>query len=453
MSTSAMALALGLSLALLPVSVTPAHAQSSLRDAIADLLSGGQAAPNAKANQPNKPAQPNPLGPQTPRLAQKSTTPGAAPNADPREGDLAFEQAKKLMRAVDNILKDAAKNRSDARKLPSRNDFLVTPIWTETREDRKRRINDLLDAVLGIVTDAPVVDVQKRIEKLRKNIRENEDQIVALREKQLTAPKDAMLPGILTDTVDSLGTEIEDAKKRIENNKAQIATAKKEIYDALRKSGVDLSPDQADMLLGSVLSGDMIRLVAAFKAAKVIDRQLGKLVGASGDNLKAARKYFAMHAALFAMLVHAQDGLITKIDKQYMPKLRAIEKDIKAARQRTKRLLRATNRDDQSRTLRANLESQRLAMQAAKGYRTYLLRQREQLARARRRATHDLRIADNTYETVEASFQLRNLMRNSRASFEAIQRLEAPTFDQIFKNEALRREFENLTKKLEVPTS
>ena len=62
-------------------------------------------------------------------------------------------------------------------------------------------------------------------------------------------------------------------------------------------------------------------------------------------------------------------------------------------------------------------------------------------------------IADNTYETVEASFQLRNLMRNTKSTFEALQKLESPTFDQIFKNEELRREFENLTKKLEAPSS
>ena len=90
---------------------------------------------------------------------------------------------------------------------------------------------------------------------------------------------------------------------------------------------------------------------------------------------------------------------------------------------------------------------------AARGYRRYLLQQREQVAKARQRATHDLRISDNTFETVEASFQLRNLMKDSAASFEALQRLEAPTFDQIFKNEELRREFENLTRKLDAPSS
>ena len=53
----------------------------------------------------------------------------------------------------------------------------------------------------------------------------------------------------------------------------------------------------------------------------------------------------------------------------------------------------------------------------------------------------------------EASVQLRNLMKESSASFEAIQKLEAPSFEQIFKNDELRREFENLTRKLDTPTS
>jgi hypothetical protein len=40
-------------------------------------------------------------------------------------------------------------------------------------------------------------------------------------------------------------------------------------------------------------------------------------------------------------------------------------------------------------------------------------------------------------------------MKDSATSFEAIQKLEAPTFEQIFRNEELRREFENLTRKLD----
>lgn len=428
--------------AVLAGGLTPAFAQSS--DGIGAVLrkaqTQAQAQPKASvgkdATTPKPQSQPAPEAPK-----------------DPREGDPAFDQAQRLMKAIDAILQDTARNRAEAKKLPPESDFLLKPLFTETREDRDKKVRDLLEAALGIVTDVPVVDVQKKIEGLRRNIREIDERIVKLREKQVSAPKDAMLAGILTDTVDSLEKDIADAKKRIELNREEIAKAKGEIRAAMAKAGIELAPEQVDLLLDSVLSGDLVRLVAVFNSAKMIDGQLGRLMAASGENMGAARKYFAMHAALFALLVHAQDQMIAKIDKQYLPKLSAIEADIKTARSKTADLLRAENRDDQKRVLEANRESQKLADEAAKAYRRYLLQQREQVAKARQRATHDLRIADNTYETVEASFQLRSMMRDSAASFEALQRIEAPTFDQIFKNEELRREFENLTRKLDVPQS
>lgn len=378
---------------------------------------------------------------------------GVPRDPDPREGDPTYEQGRALMRAIDGILKDVAEQRADARKLPARSDFLVTPLWTETREDREVRIRKLLDATLGIVTEAPVVEVQKRIERHRANIRDLEAGIVALKEKQLTAPEDGVLPGVLTDTVDSLGTKIAEHETRIAANRTGIEAAKGEIADALAKAGVELAPDQLELLLDGVLSGDLVRLVATFHAAKLIDGQLAKLMTVTADNPGAARKYFAMHAALFALLVHAQDSTLYKIDTQYMPKLDAILSDLAAAKSRTHELMRAENRPDQQRTLEANRESQKLAEEAARGYRRYLAQQRAQIAAARDRAMHDLRIADNTFETVEASLALRHLMRESSASFEAIQKLEAPTFEQIFKNEELRREFENLTRRLDAPTS
>lgn len=380
-------------------------------------------------------------------------TPADQAPADPRAGDATHEQARLLMQAVQDVLTDTAERRGGMRKLPQRDDFVVPPFFTETREDREDKVRGLLDAALGIVTDVPVVEVQKRIEAHRRFIGDLEARIATLREKQLMAPKEGTLPGVLTDTVDSLAASIKDLEGRIDENRNEIAAAKAEVKDAMTKSGIELTPAQLDLLLDGVLSGDMVRLVATFEAAKLIDAQLAKLITAAGDNTGAARKYFAMHAALFAMLVHAQDMAIAKIDTQYLPKLDAILKDLQAAKSRTAELLRADNRPDQKRALEANRNSQKIAEEAAKGYRRYLAQQREQIARARQRATHDLKIADNTFETVQASFELQNLMRDGAASFEALQKLEAPTFEQIFRNEELRREFEALTRKLDAPTS
>jgi hypothetical protein len=102
--------------------------------------------------------------------------------------------------------------------------------------------------------------------------------------------------------------------------------------------------------------------------------------------------------------------------------------------------------------LLGNLRSQSFSEDVAKTYKGYLLAQRDQIAVARQQALKDLRIADNTFQTVEASFQLRSLIKDASGSFEAIRKLEAPGFDKIFRDDNLRREFENLTQKL-APTS
>lgn len=362
-------------------------------------------------------------------------------------------RAVKLLRAIDSILEETSEERNGAKKLPSRSDYYVAvPPWTETREDRQSKIRRLLDSALEVITDTPVVELQRSMAKNRKTIDELGFQIAQLRERRLDAPEESLLPGILTDTVGSIDSKIEDLQQRIADNRNSIAETREQVKSALQSKGIDMSSDQLDLLLGSVLSDDLVKLVAAFDAARAIDSRLGTLMDENGENAESARRYFAMHAALFAMLMHAQDSLIRKIDQVYLRRLNTIINDIRKARFETRKLLRGKNRDDQRRALLANRKAQDFSEKVAVYYRDYLKTQREQILAARNRTKRDLRIADNTFETVEASFQLRSLIEDSRSSFEAIQKLEAPGFDQLFRNKELREEFENLTKKL-APTS
>ncbi len=379
--------------------------------------------------------------------AEKNNTPGALPlDKNQKEG-------KRLFQAVSKLLSQTANERSKAHKLPSESDFLVPPLWRETKEERMKDIQELLDAALDVITDVPLVTLQNRLDQSRSTINTLEDQITQLREKRLSAPDDALLPGILSDTVTSIDEEIADLEKRIAANRQEIEKAKDKIHQALKQSGLTVTRDQLDLLLGSVVGGDMIKMVAAYQASHQIDQRLADLMTQSGGEIKTSRRYFAMHAALFAMLLHAQNHIIEKIDTVYMKRMGQILTDIRKARADTRRLLRGRNREDQKRVLDANLKAQAFSERVALFYRDYLSTQRAQMIRARAQTRRDLRIADNTYSTVEASFQLRALIDDAKASFEAMQMLEAPGFDQVFKNEELRKEFENLTEKLVPPSS
>ncbi|MEO1693998.1 MAG: hypothetical protein AAFR55_02040, partial [Pseudomonadota bacterium] len=135
-----------------------AFAQSEWRGTITDLLEGRWPKGDSdKGDQTERgAAQPNRRVAEADGNAKTPAAPGATGgDTDPRAGDKAYEQAKRLMRAIDRVLNDTARNRGEAAKLPSKNDFIIPPVWTETKEERQSRIRDLLDSALGIVTDVP----------------------------------------------------------------------------------------------------------------------------------------------------------------------------------------------------------------------------------------------------------------------------------------------------------
>ena len=362
------------------------------------------------------------------------------------------QAAKKLFDAIQELLKQISEQRNQAKDLPSRKDYLVAvPPWTETREDRAKIIRRILDSALEIVTEGPVNALQERIKKRRKAIQKLRAQIAVLKEKKLDVPKSSLLP--FTETQATLEAKIDELKSRINNNNKDIDKTRQEIRALFSSKDITISDEQLNLLLGSVLSEDVIKLMTAFDAARLVDKRLGKLMAENNEDLSAARRYFAMHSALFAMLLHAQDEIIHKIDTVYMKKLDKILGNITQARRKTQRLLREPNRSDQKRILLANLKAQNFSERVAVFYRDYLRTQRKRLTESRDRTARDLKIADNTFETVEATFQLRTLIEDAKTTFKTLERLEAPGFDQIFQNKQLRKEFENLTDKLAVPSS
>jgi hypothetical protein len=353
-----------------------------------------------------------------------------------------------LLGAIDKILKRAASEREAAKTMPPREKFLFEPVWTETREEREKSVRSLLDSALAIVTDAPVLKLQDDIQKHRDKIADHRERIASLRERRLDAPPSSAWPGVFVETQASIDQSIETLSADMKRREADIARIKLEINKALAAAGVTLSQEQTDLLLDGVLGGDMLKLMTAFEVAKIADERLGVLVTQSGEDLKAARRYFAMHAALFALLVHAQDLLIDRIDHTYLARLEAIAANIEKTGATTRELLESHRRDDQRKALESNLKAQEISRKVSSFYRDYLLNQRRLLAQSREKTLFDLKVADNTYETVEQSFQLKALMDEARSSFETLQKLDQPGFEQIFRNENLRREFENLTQKL-----
>ena len=112
-----------------------------------------------------------------------STPPGpplsaGAPQTRQAPPDTSVLQSQALLASIDKILKRAAAaDREGAKGLPTRDNFLLDPVWTETREEREKEVRELLDSALAIVTDAPILKLQEDIRKQQDKIAANRDRI------------------------------------------------------------------------------------------------------------------------------------------------------------------------------------------------------------------------------------------------------------------------------------
>src|SRR5208337_1075689 len=166
------------------------------------------------------------------------------------------------------------------------------------------------------------------------------------------------MPGILTDTQGSIDKTIATLQDDMKSREADIARIKQDIGKSLTAAGIGLSNEKLDLLLDSVLGSHLLKLVTAFEVSKIADQKLATLLSQSNGDLKAARRYFAMHAALFAMLVEAQGLLIEQIDTVYLVRLEKIIGDIARTNAETRQLLQSQTREDQRKVLEANLKAQ-----------------------------------------------------------------------------------------------
>ncbi len=370
----------------------------------------------------------------------------ATTTVDPRAGDIDYQRMQRLFGDVRDILEDAAEARGDIDGEKGITSLLARPFGYDARSRTDRLLGDAFDVVAG----APVTDIQGEIRQRRDTIDGLRAEIARLREARISAPEDAGLNGTLGLTKDraTIDDEIDEAHARIAGNDMAIRDAKLRFLDAMRAAGTPVSEEEADLLLDSVTGEDVIRIAAAYNAARGVSRQLLVLLDQTDEDLGTAKRYYAMHTALLAVLVHAQTTFIEKIDNDYLPRLDAITGDVLAAREETERLLRQPGTERQRDALEANIQSQDIAFEAAEFYRRHLRDQRAGIAEARQDAVRELRIADNTLRTVDASFQLRTMMESATMSFEALQNLQSPGIERIFRNDQLRREFRELSDRL-----
>ena len=336
---------------------------------------------------------------------------------------------------------------SDALSLRDRQEKLPASAWFGAdRTSNARKIDELLDRALEILVQGQAGDLRRQALELRTEIPKLRLEADGLRNRRISAPESSRLPWVRTrakidERLSELDGEIADRERALSAVDAQLA-------EALRALGLQLDDRQIDVLLSSVTGDDLLQNAVVFANVRVVVEKLAELSREDRDNLEVNRRYSGLYLVLNDLLIHTREELVRKIDGEYKPRLGEIGKEAEALRREALAKASQTGYSDaQKKSFALNAESNAMTLRVAELYMQLLDSQRkgilDNLADLRR--SRDL--AENTYRTVRSSGDLRNLIRSGLELFDSIHALAMPEI-LPFENEAIRREFEEINKRL-----
>lgn len=361
----------------------------------------------------------------------------------------AVEDARRLVsdddRAFGQVWKKSLPKLDRALTLEEQQATLPETAWFGSDQASNRaEINALLDQTVDILAVSPALRHRDRIQTVQGEIENARANIAQLRQKRVSAPTDSTLSKTVAD-YDGL---IKGREADIERMTQEVGQIKREFAHELRAMNLELSDEQVEFLLSTVVGDNMVDLGILFDNVKSITLQLEQLVAESGEDLRSARRYYGLYVVLLQSLNRMHVRVEEAINEHYLPQIDGIVAQAQTLAGDTRRLLHTS--PDKAALLNANLEAQQLTIAAAGVYRQYLDDQAKQVRKAREELDRDIAAAWNTYETVRVSGELVGLVKSSQQLLEGLMNRQIPAL-RPFENLEMQREFQKLTQQLRGP--
>lgn len=325
------------------------------------------------------------------------------------------------------------------------------------RQDAEDDLNELIADAMALFESEAINTLRDQYRQLEEKIKEQEDKLVEYRSERVLATREdrslrtQLVPGetlksFVAVTKADYDLLIEATEKNISAYETDRANTLNQMRQALGSIGVDLSEEQLEAMMSSVIGDDIIEMSVVFNTIKDITLQLAELTQQSGENLAHAKKYYGMVVILHRMMGQMQAGFINAVDEIYLPKLKGYRDSALANIQESRKLIDGNNNRQ---TLENNIESNKLTLKVIDLYAELLKNQRDKVAKAHRVTQREISIADNTYKTVSLSSSVVTMLREGTNTFDQLISLQMPDIRE-FQNEEIREEFRKLTDRLTI---
>ncbi|MDR1873364.1 MAG: hypothetical protein LBS60_15810 [Deltaproteobacteria bacterium] len=326
-------------------------------------------------------------------------------------------------------------------KLPKAKDsfWSFVPFTGEDKKDIQNDINSFLDKALAELLDDSAIKTKNEINELEEENKSLTEKIAKYEMEKSSAPSSSSKLKFWEKSTGDLDDNIRSTQRKIDDNNAKIRSKRRDIKADLARAKIDLTDDQIKTLLITVSGQDQLDAIVALKNLYALTDALKKLM-ANSNNLTINKKYYGVF--LLATEAHQRQLVlfISRLNNQYLPKLKALKEENQALLAKTRRLAEG------NRIYQSNVEAQEITNIVADKYRDLLINQRGNLENRLETITEILKYVENTYRTVSLASSLATSMEDGINTLQAL--LEMPIIPPVAFENNLEATFLELSAKL-----
>ncbi len=305
------------------------------------------------------------------------------------------------------------------------------------RED----LDDLLDNIILLLEDQSINHFRRRTIELEEHIEDLQQDIILFREARVTAPA----KHTFKTSREEYDEKIAEARESIKISKQAIKDIRQQLHKRISELGLNMDEEQVAVLLSRVDADDIIQMAAIFDIIRQLTDQLMQLTAESDESIDYARRYYGMYLVLLELTVRMQHNYIVAVDEQYLPRIDMIVDKTMSLNQASKTQLQAETDTHRQQVYRKNIKAQELTLKTARLYMDNLRNQRDRVKTAVKEMSKGVALAHNTYDTVQVSAELLELLRRSSNSFDSLMNLQAPEIVP-FENKEMLKKYQELSR-------
>ncbi len=312
-------------------------------------------------------------------------------------------------------------------------------LFVKTKADYQEKIEQILAQFALVMDDPTILKSREQIEQLKKAIVQSKNEISDRKAKLLiTAGADQ----------ENQTSQIKRLEVKIAEDQSTIQQRLSAIQQRLAGYGMALSNEQVEVLLARVDAGDIVGMIAIFAVISEMTQQLSQLTASSGENLEAAKKYYAMYLILIELQIHIQNSYIINLKERYMTSIQEIKNRNLHLITETKELMQKASSESNKKIYKTNLDNQQYNLKVIDYYLGMLNDNFNKLNKAMVKVVDSYTVALNTYKTVTVSSIILAVMQENNSLYHQVMSLQTPELVP-FENLKMKEEFEKLSSQIQ----